>query len=88
MDITGHLERSRPINGNDGTSGLMSPTTADSCDAADEQAQTVPCGDSHDVEKSWIVEFDGEDDPMNPRSMRFGRKWLATLVVASSSICV
>ena len=88
MNITGHLERSRPIDGNDGTSCSPSPTADDSSVAADEEAQAARGGDATNLEKSWIVEFDGEGDPWNPRSMRYGRKWLATLVVASSSICV
>lgn len=34
------------------------------------------------------VAFDGDEDPMNPRSFTMARKWLITLIVASSSFCV
>lgn len=42
----------------------------------------------NEPEKDWIVKFDGNDDPDNPRSMTTKRKWLITMVVAFSSLCV
>ncbi|MCJ1395277.1 hypothetical protein MMC18_008161 [Xylographa bjoerkii] len=39
-------------------------------------------------EKNFEVGWDGDDDPMNPRSMSTGRKWLIVLIVSSSSLCV
>jgi hypothetical protein len=41
-----------------------------------------------DPGKEWIVSFDGDHDPDNPRSMSKGRKWAITMVVAFSSLCV
>ena len=34
------------------------------------------------------VEWDGDDDPMNPRNMHGPRKWLITFTVAFCSMCV
>lgn len=44
--------------------------------------------ESHDPEKEFEVDWDGDDDPMNPRSMNKLRKWLIVLTVSSSSLCV
>jgi len=44
--------------------------------------------DEKDPNKDWMVKFDGDNDPDNPRSMSTKRKWLITLVVAFSSLCV
>lgn len=44
--------------------------------------------EKEEADKDWIVKFDGDDDPDNPRSMSKGRKWLITMVVAFSSLCV
>jgi len=59
------------------------------------------CDDGHDSEASldegegavekdpFEVQWDGgESDPMNPRSMNYGRKWVIVLVVSASSLCV
>lgn len=40
-----------------------------------------------DPDKDWMVKFD-ENDPYNPKTMGKGRKWLITMVVAFSSLCV
>jgi hypothetical protein len=44
--------------------------------------------EENDTEKEWIVKFDGDHDPDNPRSMSKARKWAITMVVAFSSLCV
>ncbi|KAG9577133.1 MFS general substrate transporter, partial [Aureobasidium melanogenum] len=31
---------------------------------------------------------DGDDDPMNPRSMAYARKWIIVIIVSASSLCV
>ncbi|QDS71980.1 hypothetical protein FKW77_001423 [Venturia effusa] len=38
--------------------------------------------------KRWEVTWDGENDPMNPRSMSVARKWAIVLILASSALCV
>ncbi|MCJ1474179.1 hypothetical protein MMC13_002837 [Lambiella insularis] len=40
-----------------------------------------------DAKKQTEVTWDGDDDPMNPRSMTTARKWLI-VIVSSSSLCV
>ena len=39
-------------------------------------------------EKHLVVTWDGDYDPMNPRSMGIARKWLIVLIVSTSSLCV
>ncbi|EEH47722.2 uncharacterized protein PADG_03806 [Paracoccidioides brasiliensis Pb18] len=41
-----------------------------------------------DPESEYIVNWDGYDDPGNPRNRSLGRKWLIVLVVSFGSICV
>lgn len=38
--------------------------------------------------KEFEVTWDGEDDPMNPRTMSKARKWLIVTIAATSSTCV
>jgi hypothetical protein len=39
-------------------------------------------------QKRWEVSWDGENDPMSPRSMGKARKWAIVLIMASSALCV
>lgn len=39
-------------------------------------------------EKSFEVGWDGAGDPMNPKNMRFARKWMIVIVLAFGSLCV
>ena len=55
-------------------------------DNGDRQATDVETG--RDPEKAFEVDWDGEDDPMNPRSMRRARKWTIVIIVSMSSLCV
>jgi len=34
------------------------------------------------------VKWDGENDPLNPRTWKSFRKWIVVLIVSASSICV
>ncbi|KAF2654803.1 MFS general substrate transporter [Lophiostoma macrostomum CBS 122681] len=38
--------------------------------------------------ESYLVTWDGDSDPMNPRSMSKLRRWSIVLIVAASSLCV
>ena len=42
----------------------------------------------HDADKEFEVKWDGDDDPMNPRNMSHGRKWVIVLIVSAGSTCV
>ncbi|KAI1146709.1 MFS general substrate transporter [Nemania diffusa] len=44
--------------------------------------------ESGDVDHSFEVSFDGDDDPMCPRSMSLARKWLLVILVGLGSLCV
>jgi len=60
------------------------------CDEGDESTQDEGDVEAGAVEKDpWEVHWDGGDnDPSNPRSMSFGRKWLIVIIVSASSLCV
>ena len=55
-------------------------------DNGDRTATDVEAG--RDPEKAFEVDWDGEDDPMNPRSMSRARKWVVVIIVSMSSLCV
>ncbi|KAH8816073.1 major facilitator superfamily domain-containing protein [Xylogone sp. PMI_703] len=55
---------------------------SDPVDSSEEEA-VEPEGDPFEVR--WD---NGEQDPMNPRSMAHARKWLVVLIISSSSLCV
>ena len=43
---------------------------------------------AQDPEKEFEVHWDGDNDPMNPRSMSKARKWVIVLIVSATSLCV
>jgi hypothetical protein len=45
-------------------------------------------GDDAVNDKEFEVTWDGDDDPMNPRSMPYARKWIIVIIVSASSLCV
>jgi hypothetical protein len=52
----------------------------------DEESGTIPLDDVD--EKEFEVAWIGDDDPMNPRSMAFARKWIIVIILSASSLCV
>jgi hypothetical protein len=40
------------------------------------------------LEQSYLVTWDGDADPENPRSMTMLRRWTIVLICAASSLCV
>ena len=48
----------------------------------------APLEEKTDPRKQFEVTWDGEDDPMNPRTMSKARKWLIVAILATSSTCV
>ncbi|KAL9000711.1 MAG: hypothetical protein Q9169_000747 [Polycauliona sp. 2 TL-2023] len=53
------------------------------------QSKTSPTAPEVDVhERAFEVQWDGESDPANPRSMGSARKWMIVLIVSCSSACV
>ena len=41
-----------------------------------------------DLEQEFEVQWDGDHDPMNPRNMTNGRKWIVVAIVSAGSTCV
>ncbi len=60
------------------------------CDENDDSTDDLEVAGEEVVEKDpFEVHWeDGDNDPMNPRSMSFGRKWLVVIIVSLSSLCV
>lgn len=54
----------------------------------DEEKQQTPSGATPKEGKDFEVQFDGDSDPMNPKSMPTWRKWLAVLIGSGCSLCV
>ncbi|KAI9818934.1 MAG: hypothetical protein M1827_007756 [Pycnora praestabilis] len=55
---------------------------------SDEERQSPGDSPTQDPEKAFEVHWDGDEDPMNPRSMSKPRKWLIVMIVSMSSLCV
>jgi len=53
----------------------------------DEETPKTEEGEQ-DPEKAFEVRWDGEHDPMNPRCMGNGRKWVVVFIVSAGSTCV
>jgi hypothetical protein len=54
----------------------------------DEESGITAVGDDAVNDKEFEVTWDGDDDPMNPRSMPYARKWIIVIIVSASSLCV
>ena len=50
--------------------------------------RALPDDSEQDPEKAYEVKWDGDHDPMNPRSIGTLRKWLIVIIVSASSLCV
>ncbi|RMD41239.1 hypothetical protein DV735_g3914, partial [Chaetothyriales sp. CBS 134920] len=56
------------------------------CDGGNVEKQTQQ--DEIEADKSWLVDWDGPGDRMNPKNMSTGRKWSIVAILAWSSYCV
>lgn len=56
------------------------------CFAEDDERPSKSTGDTDG--EPFLVGWDGDADPMNPRSMSKLRRWIIVLIVSSSSLCV
>lgn len=54
----------------------------------DEESAITAIGDDGVNEKEFEVTWDGDDDPMNPKSMAYARKWIIVVILSASSLCV
>ena len=53
----------------------------------DEEVSTKEPAEQ-ETEKEFEVQWDGDDDPMNPRCMSKTRKWIIVLIVSAGASCV
>ncbi|CAD0027105.1 unnamed protein product [Aureobasidium pullulans] len=53
----------------------------------DEESGITAVGEDTN-EKEFEVTWDGDEDPMNPRSMAHARKWVIIIILSASSLCV
>ncbi|KAL9062386.1 MAG: hypothetical protein Q9157_008966 [Trypethelium eluteriae] len=53
-----------------------------------EEERTTGTRPDHQRDKEYEVKFDGDADPLNPKSKTKLQKWLITLIVSSCSFCV
>lgn len=56
--------------------------------AEDSEEQTGSEAKEEGENGEIIVTWEGEDDPMSPRSISHARKWLIVLILSASSLCV
>lgn len=54
----------------------------------DEEAPPKRDDDEREPGKQYEVQWDGDNDSMNPRCMSKGRKWIIVAIVSLSSTCV
>jgi hypothetical protein len=79
-------------NGNPNSIRSISRTRSNNgygCDEAEDSGSGGDVEGGPPVEKDpFEVRWDGDGDPLNPRSMAFVRKWVVVIVVSVSSLCV
>ena len=56
--------------------------------ARDKDEEVGSGQQSEEEEKRFIVQWDGDGDPANPRNMSTAKKWTVTFIVSSGSMCV
>lgn len=54
----------------------------------DDEGTTKDAEKGQDPNKQFEVRFDGDSDPMNPRSLSKTRKWVIVAIVSAGSTCV
>lgn len=60
---------------------------ADGYTCLDEERPNISRGGTV-ADEPFLVKWDGDADPMNPRSMTKLRRWAIVLIVSASSLCV
>ncbi len=54
-------------------------------DSVDEEKQLDQAPPS---ENEFLVQWDGDNDPLNPRSLPLSRKWIIVIVISLGSLLV
>lgn len=68
------------------TSPSSSPTSERS-DVDPEKAHAIPAPGQNDQDK-FVVGYDGDDDPVNPKNKKNKHKWAIVLILSLGSFCV
>ncbi|KAI9666081.1 MAG: hypothetical protein M1821_004016 [Bathelium mastoideum] len=85
-DLTADLE-----SGKDTAETVPNAVEDRSDDVVDDerdQTQTTSTPPNANRDKRFEVKFEGDDDPLNPKSKSKIQKWIITLIVSSCSFCV
>lgn len=53
----------------------------------DDEETTKDAEKGQDLNEQFEVRFDGDSDPMNPRSLSKTRKWVIVVIVSAGSTC-
>lgn len=77
------VQSHRSFGGEDGYSCFRDDERQD--DGLPDECEEPPATSE---EKEFEVRWDGESDPMNPRTMKVWNKWLIVIIVAFCSLCV
>ncbi|KAK5046398.1 hypothetical protein LTR84_008200 [Exophiala bonariae] len=81
------LSSLRPTRSYTDGHGYFSEPDAEGEDGTDGP-QDVEQQDVELREKGFEVAWDGADDPMNPKNLKPGRKWMIVIVLAFGALCV
>ena len=81
------LRRSRSYGDGHGFIVYRHDDDDDDDEEADQRKHNEERG-GDEGEKEFQVRWDGEADPMNPRNLGTGRKWIIVLVLSAGSTCV
>ncbi|KAF2472500.1 MFS general substrate transporter [Lindgomyces ingoldianus] len=58
------------------------------CFSDNDERPNIPVDTAGDADGEFLVTWDGDCDPENPRSMGMARRWAIVLIVSASSLCV
>jgi hypothetical protein len=76
------MSTNEPTSGQRPNPASDSGTTSGSITGDEEKGSPPVLGDA------FLVEWDGDNDPLNPRSMSVLKKWAIVAVVATGSLLV
>jgi hypothetical protein len=76
------MSTNEPLSGQKPNPASDSGTTSGSITGDEEKGQPPA------MEQSFLVEWDGNNDPLNPRTMSVVRRWAIVAVVAMGSLLV
>ena len=57
-------------------------------DLRDQKENAQADGQADPPSSTFVCQWDGDQDPLNPRSMSTAKKWVIVIIVSLSSMCV